>query len=385
VLILVTDGEERAALAACRGLSRAGHDVAVAAGMRGAPTHASRACAARLLLPRSIGLEEFATALVTAVGRTSYDALLPATDAALLAVSLARERLPASLVSWLPPDETVAQAMRKHALVEAACAAGFAGIASRECVDREQAHEAAVTFGFPVVVKPAMSVVISGAATRRVAARVVHDDAQLAAALPTFGTPVLIQRFHSRTSVLSLGGVAWNGRVVALVAARWSRRWPPVDGAASFAETVPPPPPLADQAESLVAALGWQGIFELELLELEEGGYAALDFNPRPFGWMTLSLRAGANLPAIWADCVRGLDGRRVVARAGVRYRWEEGDALHLLWQLRRGRARAAAAVLRPHRRVAHAYFELRDPRPLGAALADLSRRARRRLLTRRE
>jgi predicted ATP-grasp superfamily ATP-dependent carboligase len=184
--------------------------------------------------------------------------------------------------------------------------------------------------------------------------------------------------------VLSIGGVASDDGLAAAVAARWHRRWPPQDGAAAFAETVVPPPALVEQTEALLAALGWRGIFELEFLHLGDCRFAATDLNPRPFGWMALALRAGANLPAVWLDRLRGLGGPRVVARPGIRYRWEEGDLRHFGWQVQHGRAAAAAAVLRPHRRVAHAYFEPRDPAPLAAALVDLARRGVRHAVTRR-
>jgi predicted ATP-grasp superfamily ATP-dependent carboligase len=315
----------------------------------------------RLFVPPSLAREEF----VDALARTAFDALLPTTDAALLAVSRFRSRLP---VEWLPSEETVERCLEKATLLAEAGGAGFAVLETTQCDDREQARG----LGFPVVVKPAMSV-LGG---RREAARVVADEARLDAAFAAFGTPVLVQRFYEGARVLSLGGVAWEGRLVALAASRWSRRWPPLDGAASFAQTVTPPRNVVERAEALVAALGWRGIFELELLQLGEGTFAPVDFNPRPFGWMTLALRAGANLPAVWAECVRGSGpGPFVVARAGLRYRWEDGDAKHLLWQLRRRRWGAAAAVLAPRRRVAHAWFEARDPRPLGAAVRRLTRR----------
>jgi hypothetical protein len=64
-----------------------------------------------------------------------------------------------------------------------------------------------------------------------------------------------------------------------------------------------------------------------------------------------------------------------------MRYRWEDADARHLVWQLRRGRLRAAAAVIRPRRRVVHAYFWRRDPGPLFARLLFMARQA----LTRRK
>jgi len=384
MVILVTDGEERAALAACRGLARAGHTVAVAATRRPAVAQSSRACARRLLVPRSLSGDEFVSALAKAAQTDAYDFLLPGSDAALLALSKFRDRLPTPLLLGLPPHETVSRSLDKRALLEEADRAGLPVLESEECVRMPQALAAARAFGFPVVVKPTTSIVSPGHRPRREAARVVQDRAQLERALAALGTPVLVQRFHDGASVLSLGGVATEDGFAALAAARWSRRWPPIDGAASFAETVVPPSGLVERAEMLIAAFGWRGIFELELLELGHGQFAPVDLNPRVFGWMTLALRAGANLPAVWLERLRDPEPPRVVARPGVRYRWEEGDVRHFLWQVRHRRPRAAAAVLRPRRRVAHAYFERSDPAPLAAAAIDVARRSVR-ALTRRE
>jgi hypothetical protein len=71
-----------------------------------------------------------------------------------------------------------------------------------------------------------------------------------------------------------------------------------------LAVTIAPPQPLLQQVEELLELIGWCGIFELELLELGENRFGAIDFNPRPFGWMALSIAAGANLPALWCDYV---------------------------------------------------------------------------------
>jgi predicted ATP-grasp superfamily ATP-dependent carboligase len=384
MVVLVTDGEERSALAACRGLARAGHTVAVAAGRRPAVAQFSSTCAQRLLVPPSLSSDEFAGALAKAVRINHYDAVLPGSDAALLALSQFRDRLPTSLLLGFPSHETVGRALDKRALLEEAGRIGLPVLESEECVGTRQAVAAATWFGFPVVVKPTTSVVATGQCARREPSRVVHNQAQLARVLSALGTPVLVQRFYDHATVLSLGGVATDHGLAALSAARWSRRWPPVGGSASWAETVVPPPPIVERAETLLAALGWHGIFELELLDLGHGRFAPVDLNPRVFGWMTLALRAGANLPAVWIDCLRGLGPSGVVARPGVRYRWEEGDVRHFFWQLRHGRPQAAAAVLRPRRGVAHAYFERSDPAPLAAAVVDLARRSVHRALTRR-
>jgi predicted ATP-grasp superfamily ATP-dependent carboligase len=385
VFVLVTDGEDRAALATTRALARAGHSVVVAAGRRPAPAQWSSACTRRLLFPRSLDAERFVRASTEELASGDYNTLTPTTDAALLALSSFRECLPRALRSSLPPHDVVTRSLNKPALLDASAQAGFAVPESEECADRGAVFAAAASLGFPLVVKPTMSIVVVDGRARREAARVVRNGVQLDNALSALGTPVLVQRFYERAHVLSLAGVASEHGLAAVVAARWRRRWPTVDGAASFAETVVPPSSAVRGAETLVGALGWRGIFELELLALGRGQFAPIDLNPRPFGWMTLALRAGANLPALWLDCLRGLDPPVVVARSGVRYRWEEGDFRHLVWQVRRGRPRAAATVLRPHRSVAHAYFELDDPSPFAAAVVGLAGRGLARTFTRRE
>jgi predicted ATP-grasp superfamily ATP-dependent carboligase len=145
----------------------------------------------------------------------------------------------------------------------------------------------------------------------------------------------------------------------------------------SFAETVPTPEGLADQVTSLLAALEWQGIFQLQLLELADGRLSVIDLNPRVFASIALDNDAGANLAAVWCDWLLGRNPSPVVARPARRYRWEEGELCHFAWQLRHKRLRAAARVLLPHRRVTHSWFRITDPGPLVARGFNLVQRRR--------
>ena len=116
--------------------------------------------------------------------------------------------------------------------------------------------------------------------------------------------------------------------------------------------------------------IDWRGIFELELLELGQNRFGAIDFNPRPFGWMSLAIGAGANLPALWCDHVlRRHSVSPAGARVGVRYRWGDADIRNALTLLRRGSFRSAVAVLQPHRRVVHPHFRIDDPGPAAARM----------------
>ena len=86
-------------------------------------------------------------------------------------------------------------------------------------------------------------------------------------------------------------------------------------------------------------------------------------------------MSADAALAAIHCDWALGKPLRRgVVARPGVRYRWEDADLRHALQRLRERRFADAARALRPHRDVAHAYFGLTDPLPLAARAIALAR-----------
>src|SRR6476646_965018 len=147
----------------------------------------------------------------------------------------------------------------------------------------------------------------------------------------------------------------------------------------AFAETVAAPDGLADRVRALLGSLGWQGIFQLQLLELADGRLAVIDLNSRVFASIALDADAGANLAAVWCDWLLGRDPSPVVARPARRYRWEEGELCHVAWQIRHRRLRAAVAVARPRRHVTHSWFRVTDPGPLVARGLDLFLRARRR------
>ena len=363
--VVVTDAEERAALGACRGLTRAGYRVCAVARLRPAATHWSRACAERVTLPDPrADVAGFAEQLGELLRRGRYEALIPGSDASLMAISEHRERLEPWTRLGLPSREAVRRSVDKVALLRAAADAGLAGPASHCCASLEEAHEAADELGFPVVVKPGQSFTALNGGLRQQSVVVVADAAALAVAVPVFAAPFVVQHFE-RAQFLSCTGVVADERLLALTTSRVARLWPPRAGMHSFAETVAAPRGLAERLRTLLGSLGWQGIFQLQMLELADGRLAVIDLNPRVFASIALDTDAGANPAAVWCDWLLGRDPAPVTARLARRYRWEEGDLCNFAWQVRHRRLRAAASVLLPHRRVTHAWFRATDPGPL--------------------
>jgi hypothetical protein len=275
------------------------------------------------------------------------------------------------------------------------------------CSDEAQAVEAARQLGYPVLLKSISTVrdlgviVAAGSDTRK-----VSGEQELRAALPFYGDSWLVQRC-AYGHTLSVGGVIAEGRLLGAAVSEYRRTWPPSAGNVSFSVTIEPPAGLSEQVAALLRHVGWEGLFELELIREPHGAITPIDLNPRPYGSMALAVGAGVNLPALWCDwllrdrsadgaassdgngdgaaaarppsparfAAAAADGHRptVQARPGRAYRWEDADLRHLAWQLRHRHYAAAARVMRPWPGAVHPHFRVRDPLPLvvrGASLA---------------
>jgi predicted ATP-grasp superfamily ATP-dependent carboligase len=347
---------------------------------RPAAAHWSRFCDRRLTAtdPRR-DQGRFTSELNDIVRTTRYRLLVTGSDASLLAISRHRERLEPFVELGLPPPDVVERCVSKPALALAAADAGLGSPETELCADEGEARAAARRFGYPVVLKPQSTIVGRNGDVRQRPSSLVGDEASLAALLPEYGTPCLIQR-REAGAVLSFSGVAAGGRLLAYGVSRYGRTWPPEGGAVSFAQTIPPPNGLRQRVEDLLEVLGWQGVFELEVIQREDSGFAAIDFNPRLFGSLELITKAGAPLTAAWCDWVLGRGRIEGEARPGYHYRWEDAELRNLWRRLRRRQIRSALTVLRPQRRMTRSFFRVTDPAPLLARLLLLVHHRLRRL-----
>src|SRR5687768_14456432 len=91
--VLVTDGDNRAALAVTRSLGRAGHEVIV--GERRSPSLAgtSRYCAGRIIYPNPVTAPDaFVDELIDVVRQNDVEALIPIADITTLLITGDRNR-----------------------------------------------------------------------------------------------------------------------------------------------------------------------------------------------------------------------------------------------------------------------------------------------------
>lgn len=333
--VLVTDGsayQTRSTLAAVRALAAAGYRPVVTVSGPSSIAAASRDCAGTIRTPLA-DEPGYADAIRAELASRAYLTVLPASDASLLAL--------AAPVGHLVDKESAAERAR---------AVGLDVPATRRFEGWSDLMGHAEELEYPVVVKPSIS---------RFGARRVESPGRLRALEPGAG-PLLVQPYLTQ-GLRAVAGIVWRGDLAAAVHQRYLRTWPPDCGTASAAETVAPDEELEARLVDLLS--GYDGIFQAQL-----AGPYLLDLNLRVYGSLPLAVAAGANLAAIWCQIVSGKRPPAMVrARAGVFYRWIEGDLRHLASRVRSGMLSPGRALLelRPRRGAAHSTESLRDPKPM--------------------
>lgn len=334
--MLVTDGgtgQGRSALAAVRALAAAGYRSTVTTSGDHSIAASSRHCDRRVPVP-GVDDPRFAEAIRDELAASHYLTVLAASDAALLALGLA--------------DDTL---LDKASMAKAAAAVGLLTPEGRTYATLTELRDDVAALPYPAVIKPSIS--------RFTAKRV--DRPSDVGRIDDVEGPFLVQPFVD-APLRSIGGVMWEGRLVAAVHQRYLRTWPAACGGACAAETVGPDLDLEERTRALLGSHA--GIFHVQL-----AGDLLLDVNPRVYGSHPLAHRAGVNLVGLTCDLLRGSTPPRAVLRAapGVFYRSLEGDVRNRVHELRRGRIGVVEAVssLLPRRSAAHGPESLMDPGPM--------------------
>ena len=345
-VVLVTDGDTRAALAATRSLIHAGHFVYVAA--HGAQSLAGASRGARPLVVDADPLSDpaaFARETAVLAGRVGARVVLPVTDASVGAVLHERALFAPGVVLPFPDAAVFDRASDKVAM---AALANAAGLRAPESVTLASAADRAAVERFPhypAVLKPHATVVAGPGATRRKLGVSIVDSAAQAGALlrrlPRSAFPVLLQeRVHGPGEGVFL--LRWNGEYLAEFGHRRLREIPPSGGVSVYRESIPVDPTLSVAARRLLDALDWQGVAMVECKrDLRNGRHVFMEVNGRLWGSLQLAIDAGVDFPALLVAAALGVPARAPADyRAGVRSRWFWGDMDHLYALLRHSGAR---------------------------------------------
>jgi protein-tyrosine-phosphatase/predicted ATP-grasp superfamily ATP-dependent carboligase len=338
--VVITDGNERSALAVTRALGRQGITVIVGAESQVSLAGTSKYCGRSFAYPDPYGDPGgFTTCLLETVRDSSASALFPVSDIALQLVGLRK----AEFEEWtnvpIPSLQAYENLSDKYHLMELAAQLGIP-IPETEFV--AGGHFEGAIDGvrqYPVVVKPARSLLRQGGRWEKTSVHHAMNGNQLR---QLFGEKQYLQdRSLIQQRIIGAGQGLFvlmdRGDPVCVFAHRRLRERPPSGGVSVLRESIVPPKDMADFALRLLRHVGWHGVAMVEFKVDDRTGVPLLiEVNGRFWGSLQLAVDAGVNFPMLLSRMAseRLSDEPDHGYKIGIKSRWFLGDVDHLLLRL---------------------------------------------------
>ena len=298
--------------------------------------------------------------------------IFPTDDETVHFLSTHHEALSPWFTSWMPPWAIIEPLYHKGVGYQLA---ERIGVPIPKTDYPENREEAASWEGpFPALIKPAVMRRFFKQTGHKVFRAMNTDELvraydRAAAILPA--DEILIQEQIPDVSrhLYSFCPVFDGEKTLARIVARRIRQHPMDFGQAStFAETVRRPE-LERLGETYLKAVGYSGLAEVEfVMDPRDGVYKFLEVNPRIWGWHTLALAAGVNLPYL---CYRWAIGDPVQSQDYGDARWMRilTDVGVAVTECLKGRMRPTEYLESLKGSKTYAVWSGRDPLPFFAEL----------------
>ena len=333
--VIVTDGEQRAALAVVRSLG-AKYRCVVTASSTSSLAGGSKFCARSLVVPDALERpDDFAETIVALSAAEKAALVLPISEASLLSLLPVRDRLLPAVVPF-PDFEAFSALSDKQRLLEEASELGIAIPAQQIIANRSALGTIDLdSLRYPVVLKPARSVSLDSRLRAKVSVSYASDADELSRrvrTLPMGAFPLLVQQriVGPGTGIFLL---LWDGEQRAVFAHRRLCEKPPSGGVSVYRESIPVDEDLLARSRALLDRFGWRGVAMVEYKrEANTGQPFLMEVNGRFWGSLQLAIDAGVDFPALLAASALGekVEPQRNY-RVGVRSRWWWGQVDHLV------------------------------------------------------
>ncbi len=362
--LILEQGDVRGAVAAARALAADGWIVGSGAPVAHPLSGRSRAVARHHLVPSpAAGASAFIESVNRVIADGEYEVVFSCDDMGVFHLSRHRSELKATF-----PYGEHAGLMRALDKLELMREARRAGLAVPETETADTAEwEGLCGQADPVVVKPRFTFV--DGVEDRIGPCVATDRDDVRTIVRTMheagAQPIVQERLAGRLMAFT-ALTDRQAHVVAQTQQVADRIWPPGAGVSAHAHTVAVDEHLAASVARLLERLGWFGLANLQFILGEDGVPRLLDFNGRFYGSLALAVKAGPNLPSMWARLATGraFDTPQQT-QTGVRYQWLAGDLrASLLASSGAARLGAPAGSLIRATRATHSLWRASDPWP---------------------
>lgn len=342
VRVLITDGNERAALAVTRALGREQVEVVVGADTQRSLAGSSRYCRKNFVYPSPHeNPAGFVATILEMVRDHDIDAVFPISDIAMHLIGPERAQFERFTRLPSPPAEVFQEISDKYRLMQRAVSEGV-GIPETIFVPDGNLKGILDTIAvFPVVVKPGCSLVKVGSQWKKTSvcyAESREDLLRLYDEKAYLRTPSLIQQ-----RVVGAGEglfvLMQEGTPLGMFAHRRLRERPPSGGVSVLRESIALPKAMVEATLKLLQPVKWHGVAMVEFkVDQVTQRPLLMEINGRFWGSLQLAVDAGVNFPSLLLDMAMGNpqtvpeNGYRI----GVKSRWLLGDLDQLVMRVKK-------------------------------------------------
>jgi len=338
--VLITDGNERSALAVTRALGLQQLEVIVGAETRSSLAAASKYCSRSFVYPSPYSdPDSFVEKLLEIVEQEQITVVFPISDITMRLIGKEKTRFERHAVVPAPPGTVFEEVSNKYRLMKLAQELQIPIPETIFVPDGRVQDIADRIPHYPVVVKPGQSVM---RVTNSWSKTSVHYAANATELFNLYREkdylrqPSLIQR-RVNGEGQGLFALMNKGEPLVLFAHKRLREKPPSGGVSVLRESIELPKPMVDYALRLLQHVGWHGVAMVEFkIDQDRGVPLLMEANGRFWGSLQLAIDAGVDFPYLLFQLATGqpiqvsLNGYRTE----VKSRWLLGDLDHLLLRL---------------------------------------------------
>jgi protein-tyrosine-phosphatase/predicted ATP-grasp superfamily ATP-dependent carboligase len=340
--VIVTDGNERSALAVTRSLGRRGVPVFVGAETPSSLAGVSRYCRESFVYPNPwASPDEFRAYLLERAKRWGARVVFPMTDLAMEILGESGQQQGASIVLPIPSLDQYRALSDKYQLMTTAKRLGVPVPDTIFVLDGDVEKVLPQVNSWPVVVKPGRSLIKVRGRWQKTSVVYAHDADELRKLyreIPCLKEPSLLQ-----ARVVGEGqgvfGLFDRGKPLALFAHRRLRERPPSGGVSVLRESMALRQPITEYALRVVQSAEWHGVAMVEFkVDTASGVPCLMEVNGRFWGSLQLAIDAGVDFPWLLYQLATTGEVPPVSGsyEVGVRSRWWCGDLDLLLLRLRK-------------------------------------------------
>jgi len=229
---------------------------------------------------------------------------------------------------------------------------------------------------FPVIIKPSIKEPFYSRTSKKAIlvktkGQLIEEYSKAVKALAPSQTLMVQEYIPGGTkNLFSVGCLCRDGKMLARVMACRLRQHPMDFGhATTYARTVDIPE-MGEMAGTILAVMNFHGLAEIEFMhDSRDGKYKLIEINARPWGWHTIAIGAGVDLPYLSYLDMLGEEVRQNGFAEGVKWMHLVTDIPTSAIELLKGRMRLAEYFNSLKGKKQFAVWSFEDPMPFIAEL----------------